>query len=500
MTKRRTIIALTLIAAVGFALRATSNSGQLLWQDEAETTINSLQVIDHGYPSDTFKGKPLYENASYVPSDDPKYAFQSTNYVGSKFERNKGWLTYYYQAFFLKLFGFSTFAARLPFLLLFPVALIFVVLLARRLFSDRVALIAGTLYAVNVYSIIAERQARYFSLLVVLTLWCLISIYRSITEKKTRHYLATAVGLVLLFYTHLVAFAVMGIFFIAAHVLYRRNLRSVVNRTTLLTLVSVAAVTIPWLLAVKFWTVVRTFTDYRSLVLWFVVVFLLSIAYLFYRLLLPITRHDFSRFSPTNYLILFTVTLTVVKPLLTPEESIASRLFIELNPILCIIIAVGAASLVNSIRSRRRVTTWIVNTATAILFFFLMNQLTPQVSPVVYETGWVRRAIAYLDERGVDPASPVFVSYQQFPFMLYSDYNVDTVWPVRKSYIDSYPGTVYFVFDYANFWPLGFYRDSTWKSLGLRDSTNLNFYARFQQCTKHHLEAHAFLYECPVPS
>ena len=51
--------------------------------NEAETTINTMQVLERGYPSDTYKGKPLYENDSFITEENPKYALASNNYYNS---------------------------------------------------------------------------------------------------------------------------------------------------------------------------------------------------------------------------------------------------------------------------------------------------------------------------------------------------------------------------------------------------------------------------------
>ncbi|MFA5134786.1 MAG: hypothetical protein WC505_03245, partial [Patescibacteria group bacterium] len=65
MKRAHVIIIFCAILTVGVGLRFAMGGDRLLWQDEAETTINALQVLDVGYPNSTFEGKPIYENASY---------------------------------------------------------------------------------------------------------------------------------------------------------------------------------------------------------------------------------------------------------------------------------------------------------------------------------------------------------------------------------------------------------------------------------------------------
>jgi len=117
--KHKNLLLLILIIAFGIFLRTININRYLTWQDEAETIINSIQVIEDGYPHGYFKGKPMFESISFIKINDPIYRYASANYYGSKYENNKGWLTYYYLAPFIKTFGVSETSTRLPFLLFY---------------------------------------------------------------------------------------------------------------------------------------------------------------------------------------------------------------------------------------------------------------------------------------------------------------------------------------------------------------------------------------------
>lgn len=501
MTRVRIGSFLALLMIAGVALRIIASGDRLLWQDEAETTINSLQVVDHGYPSDTYKGKPIFENASYLPSDDPIYEYASTNYIGTRFERNKGWLTYYYQALFLKLFGFSTFIARLPFILLFCGSLLLLYKLAHHFFkSQAAALTASALYAFNYYSIMYERQARYFSLLTLASLWCLYSIYRAITKGRTRDYVLSGVSLAVLFHVHLTAAISMSVFFIIAHWYWHRSLRAALNAHTLLSFALLAAAAIPWIIAVRFWTVFNTFSDHRGVFLWVSVLVGLLIAALFYRYVLPIRRHALSDRTPGNFLLLFIVIVLLVKPLITPEESIGARVFVELNPILCALVAYTLHSLVSLRRQHQQAGATYIHLTILVLFYLFINVLMGGPTRQVYDTGIVSKGLRYLNEHHVDRTTPVFISYQQLPYLLYSDYNVHPVWPIRKSFFQEHPGTMYFIHDYENFWPQSFYRREEIEARGFFHPQNLNFYPKLSTCARTDLGDRIIAYECRADS
>ncbi|MFH0829376.1 MAG: glycosyltransferase family 39 protein [Candidatus Kerfeldbacteria bacterium] len=489
---RRVYLIVIVAIAVGMGLRIAAGGTRLLWNDEAETTINSLQILDHGYPSSTYKGKALYENAVYIPSDDPKYAYESTNYYGTKFERNKGWLTYYYQAPFLKLFGFSTTSARLPFVLLSGVTILLIFVLGRKLFTPMAGAIAASLYAINYFSIWYEMQARYYSLLATLAVLFLYSSYRSVTDGKWRSYLLALLSLVLLFYTHLVAFIAAALFFVCAHTFKARTIRSVVSTKIAVTVVGIAITVIPWILVVRLWEVPKSFSDYSLVMYWSIILVLIGagiVAVLRYTR--NLIEYSFSRFTAVNYLLLYCVVVTVLKPFLTPDESFGARTFIELNPIFCIL----GGTLVTQFMDRQ----WRQR-ASALLFpciflvctFAFFNVGMTRTAPVSVDAGWVRSSIAALDRMSVSATTPVFVSFQQFPFMLYSDYNIDLVWPIRTSYLDSYPNRLIMILDHRMLWPRIFYRREL---LPMRE---YNFAQRLKRCTAQQVIPEVVLYDCPA--
>ena len=85
---KKYLLLLGLIIVLGFCLRYINIGKHILWVDEAETVINTIQVIEDGYPHGYFKGQPIHENISYIKIEDPVYRYASTNYYGSKYENS----------------------------------------------------------------------------------------------------------------------------------------------------------------------------------------------------------------------------------------------------------------------------------------------------------------------------------------------------------------------------------------------------------------------------
>ncbi|MBI5405030.1 MAG: glycosyltransferase family 39 protein, partial [Candidatus Kerfeldbacteria bacterium] len=494
MSRRIIVIGLTMAIILGVVLRIAASRGWPLWQDEAETVINSLQVLERGYPHSTFKDKPLYESAVYIPSspDDPKYAFVSTNYATSDLERNKGWLTYYIEAGFLKLFGFSTFTARLPFVLIAGATILMVFWLGRKLFNATTGLIAAALSSINYYAILNERQARYLSLEIFLVVVCLYFFYAAVTTGRRRDYLFGGVALALLFYTHLVSALALAVFFGAAHVYARHSLRALISKNFLLSVSVTLLLTVPWIVGVKLWTLTSAYTTVLGPLTGALIVLLVAVTYFFFQLFVPSIRlGQFRRLTSVSFLLLAAIVIVIVKPFVTPYESLAARLFVELNPIFMLLLAALGHhwwTSRNNAGRHLRAAAWLVPLLASIYIF---NDGLGKFQNNLYDTRWVQRSIDFLDRHGVDEQTPVLVSYQQFPFMLYSDYNVDLLWPVRQSYINTYPGTLYFIINRQAIHPTMFYRRLN------PSKEDLPYHDRIGTCIQHVIDEQTDILECP---
>ncbi|PIZ48145.1 hypothetical protein COY32_00490, partial [candidate division WWE3 bacterium CG_4_10_14_0_2_um_filter_41_14] len=343
MKKNRTeLIILGLIVILGFGLRLIGIEKHLLWVDEAETVINSRQILEVGYPHGEYKGKPVFENASYIPSSSEKYEYESTNYFGSKYERNKGWLTYYYLAGFLRIFGFSNAVARLPFILLSLITVILIYYLGKKAFNANIGLLAAFIHAVNFWAIFYEKQARYYTLFILLSLLVVYFYYRLMAERKFVNYFWITIFLILLFHTHLVA-AIAALAFVSYGELIavRYNLLQLYQRWKYWVLIYITATFSWWLLVNGFLGIVLLPLNGANLGLWWSAMFFCySLAYFAGRIFVKLITKRRLIINPAiklliNYLIIY----LAVAYFLIPQESFIARVFLPILPLLAMIVA-----------------------------------------------------------------------------------------------------------------------------------------------------------------
>src|SRR5258707_12359018 len=91
------IAALVITAALG--LRLAYIDAEPFGVDEAESSINALTILQHGYPADSYLGIPIYENTNvwYWP-ENPEYEFRDVSYSSKHFAVYHGWLPLYAMA------------------------------------------------------------------------------------------------------------------------------------------------------------------------------------------------------------------------------------------------------------------------------------------------------------------------------------------------------------------------------------------------------------------
>jgi len=207
-TGKKAVVALSLgiIVFLAFFWRL---DGALLWRDEATTanwgrellrsetvlpTVwNGEQLIVQGSTGHDF-------NAGFVPS-------------------MQGWLQLYVIAGAFKIFGASTYSARIIFALFGLAGMIVLFLMFRRMFGEsRLALFAGALCILSLPYLHYARQARYYALVLLLSILILYEILRFIQEKNTGSiWTFVRLGLygILLFFSNYFTFALiwLGILF-----------------------------------------------------------------------------------------------------------------------------------------------------------------------------------------------------------------------------------------------------------------------------------------------
>lgn len=141
---------LTALLALGGVMLFYDLGGRYMWQDEAQTPLLAKTVLMHGVP----KATDGLNNFSQM---------RGAEYGEDLIWRWHQWLPFYLLAPFLKILGPSTFAARLPFVLISLASLYVFYLLARRYFGDKRALFALFCLALYVPFMLLARQSRYYA-------------------------------------------------------------------------------------------------------------------------------------------------------------------------------------------------------------------------------------------------------------------------------------------------------------------------------------------------
>jgi hypothetical protein len=196
-------------------------SGRCLWQDEAETALLGKNIISFGLP----------------------YAWDGTNLVSQENGREFGpgphvydimpaalwrwspWVQFYLAACGMSVFGYTTFAARLPFAIFGLLTIPLTYLLSVRFFGSRVVGRLSALFLTfSVPFLLHARQARWCSPAYVL-LACLLLSLLEISEGKKLGVIGFLASAVLLWHTNfLVALGVLFAVTIAAPI-YRPDRR-----------------------------------------------------------------------------------------------------------------------------------------------------------------------------------------------------------------------------------------------------------------------------------
>jgi 4-amino-4-deoxy-L-arabinose transferase-like glycosyltransferase len=204
---------------------------QNLWQDEAQTAVISKTILTHGLP---------------VGYDGKNYFSQE---LGAEYGKNyiwkwHTWLPFYLLAAFFKLFGTSTFVARLPFAL-FGIGSVFMTYwLCKVLWhSPKIAVTAAILLLFSVPFLVLSRQCRYYSLAAFFSLWSLVS-YAQMLDRKKYAGVGFVLSTIFLFHTHYIYYATLFATVFTHTILFHRQR---FKQLSILSAISIL-VNLPWVI------------------------------------------------------------------------------------------------------------------------------------------------------------------------------------------------------------------------------------------------------------
>ncbi len=464
------------VILLGTLFRALYLASPALWVDEAESAINGLSVLREGVPVGEYLGKPVFENTLIrVNETDPEYAFDDASYNRDGLAIYHGWLPLYAIAASQWLFSIEpgqeplqgprsladmrwrTAAARLPAVLFSALFLWMIFVLARSAFGEAAAWTTLVAAAFSHSLVWLGHQARYYSLTLLLIATVLFLLMRLARQGRTRDYLIALPVYVLLFYTHLLSFFVAVLSFavllpwLIRHRYWLAHLLGFVLGGLLLT--------VPWLVHVDYlgylgeipraWSLLALPEDlfvYPALKAdlmalyilgalifagvwrlghvrhrqdrldWILPVYLLVawslIAYFSYLILIPAPSFFFNRVS---LVLLVPGTVLVAAVFAYPAQRLLGGYALGLAPLLCLIFLVA----VDRVR-------WH--------------------APADIEDADTYAPVNQLAALGLSDSARYYAPpNDQLPLSYYSNIAFQSIAPIRKAFLDSWPGEIVFV-------------------------------------------------------
>ncbi len=232
---------LVVLSVVGWLLFA--NLGNVyLWQDEAETALLAKNLLEYGYPM-AYDGKNLITQNAGLDSNAEHVWIWSP------------WLQFYVTAASFKLFGIDTLPARLPFALIGLATVAFFYFAARELLrKERDARIATVILGTSIPFLLHARQARWYVLAVITSIWVLHA-YTRMRERKRSSAMQIVGSSLLLFHSSYLTFlaTASGIAFHYLYCLLRKRPRPSI-RALLAATASLLLLILPWVVFTEGWS------------------------------------------------------------------------------------------------------------------------------------------------------------------------------------------------------------------------------------------------------
>ena len=493
---------LSILLLTGLACRIYDLGRLPLWSDEAESSINALTILQKGVPADSYQGQPLFENWMIRPwPNNSEFEFRDISYSDRHVAAYHGWLPLYSIALSFRLFGITpspagmlrpqydeaqrlrrTIAARLPSVFFGMLSIIGFYLAGCRLQGRETGLIAAllaTFLAVNIYF---SQTARYYAATAAVVTFCIWATLAMRQSARWRDFLIGSIVFSALFYTHLVPFAAACLMW-AIVMAFRANQWRAIAPKALLFVGVIAGLCTPWLIVTdylkhsgelpKAWKllilpgdliVIRLLLREFGFVVAMGVVLAGAVVVLRGRVSPRLTQ-PFERYKESlGYAYLWLVVSYVVFFFTMPPGSFGvSRLSPLLVPPALLFLAIVLCSIAEILSKRNVLPVAVIG---AIAFVLMANWRHPdnvrlaklgmaEPADIVQPTHSVDMAVEYLRTAPINGSTRLFASADtELVLTFHTGMFVDSIAPVRKSYLDSYPGDIIF-FSSEHFWRRG---------------------------------------------
>jgi hypothetical protein len=493
---------LSFLLLSGLACRIYDLGRLPLWSDEAESSINALTILQKGVPTDSYQGQPIFENWMVRPwPDNPEFEFRDISYSDRHVAAYHGWLPLYSIALSFRLFGITsspagllrpqydeaerlrrTIAARLPSVFFGLLCIAGCYLAGRRLQGREAGLVAALLATFLAVNISYSQTARYYVETAAGVTFCIWATLAMRQSARWRDFLIGSILFSALFYTHPVPFAAACLMW-AIVMAFRTNEWRTIAPKALVFVGVIAGLCTPWLFVTdyvkhssqlpKAWRlltlpgdliVVRLLLKEFGFVIAIGAV-LAGAVFVLRGRVSPQLTEPFERYKKSFVFAYLWLVVSYVVFFFTmpPSSFTVSRLSPLLVPPTLLFLAMVFCS-VAEIFSKRSVLPVAAISATALVL--IANWRHPEnvrlarlgmaeSADIVQPTHSIDMAVEYLRTAPMNTSTKLFASADmELVLTFYTGMFVQSIVPVRKSYLDSYPGDIIF-FSSEAFWRTG---------------------------------------------
>ncbi|HEX2862488.1 MAG TPA: glycosyltransferase family 39 protein [Lacunisphaera sp.] len=467
-----------IIVGLGLYLRFVAALAQPLWVDEAESAINALTILEHGLPVSHYLGLPLYENTLTESwPESREYEFRDSSYSPKGLAVYHGWLPLYAIAAAQALAGISpdradsgeaprvrhddasvrvrTLAPRVPALIFSLGFMVLIYRLASEMAGNAAGFGALVWAAVSERAVLYGHQARYYSLTLLLCALFLHVYLRVHRQGRVRDFVLLGVVTGLLFHTHQLSAVVACVAALAGLPRIMRHAHWL--KKGLLTAGIVALAVLPWAVLSGFFStlsrVPKVFTLFREPADWFQYVLHhagpAAIGAAGFALILGLTSRSPERSvsgeraslrGQATILLAWTVLCLVAFHTLVPAASyFTGRLTLMLLTPYLILVSVAIGLICDRVAPRRAVA---LSVAGVLLLLALIGEADlktkrlPESRKIEPALGALRALRTKSDDRFYAPPNEHLV------WTYYSGLPVQSIAPVRKTYLDGHPGRI----------------------------------------------------------